>query len=188
MGTEIRTFKNLKEISEMIQYQIVEYKALFEDYSQWLGSLLRSCEENHKNEEWFKKSAALQKNLKSQSKKTPEPKPSGKKGGKNKNAESSCWIQSGNVMLSSVDQGQVELLFEAIEKINTKIGELEKFKVTLQQLERIGLGKSVNYIVYIEENIPKKIVIRQLNGNSEEGGFRFAAELSIPAAFKDFGT
>jgi prefoldin subunit 5 len=185
MGTEIHTFKTLKEMAEMIQDQMSEQKALFEDYSQWLGSLLRTCEEQHKDEEWFKKSAALQKNLKGQSKKAPEPKNSGKKGGKNKGSESSCWVQSGIVMLSSAEQGQVELLFEAIEKINSKIVELDKFKSTLQQLERIGMGKSVNYLVYIEEDIPKKIVIRQTCEKSEEVGFKFAAEFSIPAAFKD---
>ena len=175
-------------MAEMIQDLTADYKGLFEDYSQWLGTLLRSCEESHKNEDWFKKSAALQKNLKVQSKKGPDPKSSGKKGGKNKSAESSCWIQSGDVFLSSVDQGQVELLFEAIEKISSKVAELDKFKVTLQQLERIGLGKGVNYVTYIEDDIPKKIVIRQSSGNSEDGEFRFAAELSIPAAFRSFGT
>jgi prefoldin subunit 5 len=186
MGTEIHTFKTLKEMTEMIQDQISEQKALFEDYSQWLGSLLRTCGEDHNDEEWFKKCAALQKNLEGQSKKTSESKNSSKKGGKNKGSESSCWVQSGIVMLSSVEQGQVELLFEAIEKINSKIVELDKFKATLQQLERIGLGKSVNYLVYIEEDIPKKIVIRQTGGKSEEVSFKFAAELSIPAVFKDF--
>ena len=185
MATEIRTFKTLKEMAEMIQDQVSEQKALFEDYSQWLGSLLRTCEEEHKDEEWFKKCAALQKNLKGQSKKTPEPKNSGKKGGKGKGSESSCWVQSGIVMLSSVEQGQVELLFEAIEKINSKITELDKFKTTLQQLERIGLGKGVNYMVYFEEDIPKKIVIRQISSKSEEVGFKFATELSIPAVMKD---
>jgi hypothetical protein len=186
MGTEIHSFKTLKEMAEMIQDQISEQKALFEDYSQWLGSLLRTCEEDHKTEEWYKKCASLQKNLKGQPKKTSEPKTTDKKGGKNKGSESSCWVQSGIVMLSSVEQGQVELLFEAIEKIHSKIVELDKFKVTLQQLERIGLGKSVSYMVYIEEDIPKKIVIRQTGGKLEEACFKFAAELSIPSTFKDY--
>jgi hypothetical protein len=185
MGTEIRTFKTLKEMTETIQNQVSEQKALFEDYSQWLGSLLRTCEEEHKDEEWFKKCAVLQKNLKSQSRKAPEPKNSGKKGRKGKGSESSCWVQSGPVMLSSIEQGQVELLFEAIEKINFKITELDKFKATLQQLERIGLGKGVNYMVYFEEDIPKKIVIRQISAKSDEISFKFATELSIPAVIKE---
>ena len=165
----------------MIQDQVSDQKALFEDYSQWLGSLLRTCEEGHTNEEWFKKCAALQKNLKGQSKKTPEPKNSRKKARKGKGSESDCWVQSGIVMLSSAEQGQFELLFEAIEKINFKIAELDKFKTTLQQLERLGLGKGVNYVVYIEEDIPRKIVIRQMSVKSEDMAFKFATELSIPA-------
>ena len=183
MGTEIRTFTTLKDITEFLLDQEAQYKGLFEDYSQWLGSLLRSCEDAHKNEDWYQKSAALQKNLKGQPKKAPEQKANGKKnGGKGKNNESSVWIQSGNILLSSTEQGQVEIMFEAIEKINDKILELEKFKVAVQQLERIGLGKTVNYVVYIEDDIPKKIVIRAKNASSEDV-FKFATEFSVPAVF-----
>ena len=188
MGTEIRTFTSLKDITEYLLDQNAQYKGLFEDYSQWLGSLLRSCEEEHKNDEWYQKSAALQKNLKGPAaKKAPEPKAAGKKGvAKGKEAETPGWIQSGNVLLSSTEQGQVEVMFEAIEKINTKIQELDKFKATVQQLERLGLGKSVNYVVYIEDDIPKKIVLRVKSNLADEGIFKFATELSIPAAFTDF--
>jgi len=185
LGTEIRTFTTLKDLTEFLLDQGAQYKGLFEDYSQWLGSLLRSCEDAHKNEDWYQKSAALQKNLKGQPKKAPEQKAAGKKnGGKGKNNESSVWIQSGNILLSSTEQGQVEIMFEAIEKINDKVLELEKFKAAVQQLERIGLGKTVNYVVYIEDDIPKKIVIRAKNA-SDEDVFKFATELSVPAVFND---
>ena len=188
MGTEIRTFTTLKQTNEYLLDQSGQYRALFEDYSQWLGSLLRSAEAEHKDDDWYQKSAALQKNLKGQAKKAPEPKAAGKKGGgKGKNPESSCWVQSGNVMLSSTEQGQVEILFEAIEKISSKILELEKFKGTVLQLERIGLGKNVNYIVYLEDDIPKKIVLRA-KGNQADDGFKFATELSVAAAFSTFGS
>jgi hypothetical protein len=160
-----------------------QYKVLFEDYSQWLGSLLRSCEETRKDEDWYQKSAALQKNLRGP-KKTPAK--SGK-GGKGKKGESSAWIQTGNVLLSSTEQGQAEVLFEAIEKIGDKIQEIEKFKVTVQQLERMGLGTSVSYILYIEDDVPKKIVLRVKSGLPEEEVFKFATELSVPAVYSDFG-
>jgi hypothetical protein len=186
MGTEIRTFTSLKETSEFLLDQASQYKVLFEDYSQWLGSLLRSAEAEHKNDDWYQKSAALQKNLKGPLKKAPENKASGKKGGKGKTVESSCWVQSGNVMLSSTEEGQVEILFDAIEKIKAKILELEKFKATVQQLERIGLGKNVNYIVYLEDDLPKKIVIRA-KATQVDDGFKFATELSVAAAFSTFG-
>lgn len=167
--------------------QTAQYRALFDDYSQWLGSLLRTCEDEHKNEDWYQKSAALQKNLRGTAKKPPEPKTAGKKnGGKGKTAENSCWVQSGSVMLSSTEQGQVEILFEAIEKISGKIQELEKFKGAVQQLERIGLGKNVNYIIYVEEDIPKKIVLRTKSNLPEDEGFKFATQLSVPAVFSDF--
>jgi hypothetical protein len=186
VGTEIRTFTTLKEITEYLTDQLDQYRMLFEDYSQWLGSLLRSCEETHKNDDWYQKSAALQKNLRGPPKKASE-RAAGKKGGKGKKAESSVWFQSGNVLISSTEQGQAEVLFEAIEKIGDKIQDMEKFKATVQQLERIGLGKNVNYILYIEDEIPRKIVLRAKSGLPEDEAFKFATELSVPAVYSDFG-
>ncbi len=181
MGTEIRTFTTIKDLNEFLVDETSQQKALFEDYSQWLGSLLRTYESEHKNDEWYQKSAALQKNLKGAAKKSPEPKAAGKKNGKN--TETSCWIQSGTVMLSSTEQGQVEILFEAIEKINSKIQDLDKFKGAVQQLERLGLGKSVSYVVYIEDEIPKKIVLRAKSTLPSEETFKFCTELSVPGIY-----
>lgn len=185
MVTEIRTFPTLKDTNEYLLDQSAQYRSLFEDYSQWLGSILRTCEDEHKNDEWYQKSAALQKNLKAPIKKAPDAK-SGGKGGKGKSGESSVWVQCGSTMLSSTEQGQVEILFEAIEKISVKIQDLEKFKATIQQLERIGLGKTVNYIIYIEDDIPKKIFVRTKGNPTDTGGFKFSTELTIPANFSEF--
>ncbi len=186
MGTEIRTFTSLKETNEYLLDQASQYRSLFDDYSQWLGSLLRTTEAEHKNDEWYQKSAAMQKNLKGPTKKAPEPKAAGKKSDKKgKDTESSCWVPSGSVMLSSTEQGQVEILFEAIEKISTKIAEMEKFKATVQQLERIGLGKNVSYVVYLEDDIPKKIVLKPKD-TQDKDSFRFVTELSVAAGLGGF--
>jgi hypothetical protein len=183
LGTEIRTFTSLKDITEFLANQTSEYKALFEDYSQWLGSVLRDAENKHKSEEWFQKSAAMQKTLKSQAKKPPEDK--SKKGGKGAKGkvEESPWIQTGDVAISFTEQGQTEILFEAIEKIGAKIQEYEKFKGTVQQLTRLGLGQTVNYIVYLEEDVPKKIVLKQKATAKDDDMFKFITELSVPAYF-----
>jgi hypothetical protein len=185
LGTEIHTFTSLKEISEYITNQTFQYKSLFDDYSQWLGLLLRDFESAHKNEEWYQKSAALQKNLRGQSKKTPEPKDKGKKNGKGAKGktEESCWVQSGDIALSFTEQGQTEIMFDAIEKINLKIQEYEKFKATIQQLTRLGLGTTVNYIVYIEDDVPKKIVLKPKAANKGDEAFKFMTELSVPAYY-----
>lgn len=185
VGTEIRTFVTLKEMNEYLTDQLDQYRMLYEDYSQWLGSLLRSCEDTHKNEEWYQNSVALQKSLPAAKKKASGT--AGKKKGKGKKSESSIWVQSGDVMLSSTEQGQAEVLFEAIEKIGDKIRDMEKFKATVQQLERIGLGKKTDYIVYIEDDIPRKIVVRAKSGLPGEEAFKFATELSVPGVYSDFG-
>lgn len=184
MGTEIHTFTTLKDLGDYLADHLDQYRMLYEDYSQWLGSLLRSCEENHKNEDWYQNSVALQKSLGGA--KTKAAGKAGKKKGKGKKSTSQVWVQSGEVMLSSTEQGQAEVLFEAIEKINDKIQDMEKFKATVQQLERLGLGKNVNYIVYIEDDIPRKIVVRAKSGLPEEEAFKFATELSVSAFYSDF--
>ena len=184
LGTEIHTFTSIKDLTEYLTIQSSQYKSLFEDYSQWLGTVLRDCETKHKSEDWYQKSTILQKNLKAQSKKPAESDKAkkGGKGAKNKD-ETSCWVQSGDIAISFTEQGQTEILFEAIEKINTKVQEFEKFKGTVQQLARLGLGTTVNYIVYIEEDVPKKIVLKPKAVTKGDEAFKFIAELSVPAYY-----
>ncbi len=181
MGTEIRTFNTLKDINEYVVDQTEQHRALYEDYSQWLGTLLRDCEANHKNDDWYQKTAAAAKTSKTPPKKTPEKKPAGKS---KKGEDNGIWVPSGSILLSSTDQGQAEILFEAIEKIGLKIQDLEKLKGSIQQLERIGLGKNVNYILYIEDDVPKKIVVQPKTA-SNDNSFKYATEMSIQAYYND---
>jgi len=183
MGTEIRTFSNLKEMNDYLVDQINQYRALYEDYSQWLGSLLRSCEANCKNEEWYQKSASLQKNMRGAAKKLPEARNGKKGGGNGKTSTPSCWVSSGEVQLCTTEQGQAEILFEAIEDIGGKIQGLEKFKSGTQQLERIGFGKNVNYITLIKDDVPCKIVIRSKSSTQGNETFSFMTDISVPALF-----
>jgi hypothetical protein len=180
VGTEIRTFYSLKEMNDSLTDQLNEYKALSEDYSQWLGSLLRSFQQNGTNGDWGKKSTALQKNARAPMKKNPDNKQLGKmkEEGKSRKGETSCWVQTGEILLCSTEEGEAEILFEAIEEINTKIQALDKFKTTLQQLERLGLGKNVNYITYIKDDVPVKIVLRNKSGTQVAENFKFAADFT----------
>jgi prefoldin subunit 5 len=187
VGTEIQTFNSLKDMADYLETQTSQYKAIYEDYSQWLGTLLRSCEGAHKNEDWFQKSTALQKNIKMPQKKAQESKNGGKKNNsKGKRTSPSCWIESGNVLISSVEQGEIEMLFEAIDKINTKIQEMDKFKASVQQLERIGLGKNTNYVVYLEDDVPKKIFLQTRNRLTEADEFKFEAQFSSSGLYESF--
>ncbi len=185
MGTEIHTFTSLKELTEFLANQTAQYKGIYEDYSQWLGTLMRDFDPAHKNEEWYQKTLVMQKTLRSQSKKPQEPANKGKKGAKNGKGEeeTSCWVQSGDIAISFTEQGQTEILFEAIEKINIKIQENEKFKLTVQQLARLGLGTAVNYIVYLEDDVPKKIVLKPKSNAKGEDAFKFMTEMSVPAVY-----
>jgi hypothetical protein len=183
MGTEIRQFTSIKDVVDFVTNQILQNKSLFEDYSQWLGTLLRDFESDHRNDEWYQKTAAIQKNLNSQSKQPPE-KSSGNKKAKMKGGKGkvdSCWVYSGELQISFADEAQTQILFEAIEKIKAKIQEFEKFKLAIQQLSRLGLGTSVTYLIYIEEDSPKKIVLKPKGNAKGNENFNFAAEFSVPA-------
>jgi hypothetical protein len=185
LGTEIRTFTSIKDFTDFFSSQTAQYRALYDDYSQWLGTLLRDFESVHKNDEWYQKSVAIQKSLRSQSKKPPEKAEKGKKRNSKVKSESSCWVQSGDIKVSFTEEGQTQILFEAIEKINVKIQEFEKLKVALQQLSRLGLGANINYLVYIEDDTPKKIVLKPKGNAKGDEAFKFVTELSVPAFYSD---
>jgi len=169
--TEIRTFYSLKEIRETIEVEIGQYKVLLEDYSQWLGSLLRNPESS-KNQEWVKKTAELQKVLRAGSRK------GGKKEEK-KVGSSTEWVQFKDVMLCSEDLGEAEILFEVIEELKNKIDALEKAKNSLIDLERYGLGKDLLYITYIHDGVPEKIVFKPKKGVEAAEKFEFTTDISV---------
>ncbi len=168
--TEIRTFYSLKELRENIEAETGQCKLLLEDYSQWLGTLLRNPE-SAKNPEWTKKTAELQKVMKT----------GGKRGGKkqdNETATSIEWVQFKEVMLASDELGEAEILFEAIEELKTKISKLEKAKNSIIDLERYGLGKDLLYVTYIHDGVPERIFFKQKRGSAGEK-FEFTADFSI---------
>jgi len=171
--TEIRTFYSLKEIRESIGEEINHYKMLLDDYSQWLGTLLRNPESS-KNQEWMKKAAELQKVLKMGGRK------GGKKGEKRIGA-SSEWVRFKDLMLCSGDFGEAEVLFEAVEELKDKVERLEKAKSSVEDLERYGLGKDVLYVTYIHDGVPEKIVFKVKREAEAEEKFKFLADFSVAA-------
>lgn len=171
--TEIRTFYSLKEIRESVEEELNQYKVLLEDYSQWLGTMLRSPESS-KDKELVKKAAELRKVLKVGGRK------GGKKEGK-KFASSTEWVRFKDLMLCSDDFGEAEMLFEAVEELKDKIDRLEKVKNSLGDLERYGLGKDMLYITYIHDGVPEKIVFKPKKEAETGEKFKFITDFSITA-------
>jgi len=178
VGTEIRTFYSLREIRDFIEEQVEQYKSLSDDYGQWLGSFLRDYEEDFGDQEWFKNLTALQKNVKAEKGKKGGKKGKGKKAGKE--GTRSSWIPFRELTLCATEQGEAEILFEAVEEINKKVERLEKIKSSLEDMERIGLGKEVVYITYIKEGVPEKIVLRHKKGVDLAEKFKFIANFTVP--------
>jgi hypothetical protein len=170
-STEIRTFYSLKEIRESIESAIEQYSFLLEDYSQWLGTLLRNPE-SAKNQEWAKKTAELQKVLKAGSRKTNKK--------EEKNASYSTeWTQFKDLMLSADPLGEAETLFEAIEELKNKVDRLQKVKNSLVDLERYGLGKELLYVTYIHDGVPERIVFKPKKGTEAAEKFTYTDDFSI---------
>jgi hypothetical protein len=169
--TEIRTFYSLKEIRECIEAEINQYKLLFEDYSQWLGSLLRNPESS-KNQEWAKKTAELQRVLKAGGRK-------GTKKEEKKTGISTEWVQFKDIMLCAEDLGEAEILFEASEEVRSKIDKLEKAKNSLIDLERYGLGKDLLFVTYMRDGIPERIVFKPKKDAGITEKFEFTTDFSI---------
>lgn len=168
--TEIRTFYSIREIRELVEAEISQHKALLDDYSQWLGTLLRSPESS-KNPEWAKRVSELQKVLRV----------GGRKGGKKeeKPTYSSEWIAFKDLMLCADEFGEVEIIFEAVEELKSKLEKLEKAKNSLAELERYGFGKNVVYVTYIHEGVPEKIAVKPRKTIEGEEKFKFVADFSV---------
>jgi len=176
LATEIRSFYSLRELRESIEKEIDQYKAVDDEYSQWLGSFLRDMEATHGDEEWFKKLSASQKTVKVKAKRESEKEG---KGEKKKASVSKEWISYKGVMVSSSEQGEAEILFDAIEEINRKIEQLDRVRSTIENLERSALGKDIVYIAFFHDGIPEKIVLRHKRDKEFAEKFKFIADFSM---------
>jgi len=168
--TEIRTFYSLKEIRENVEAELGQYELLLEDYSQWLGSILRNPASS-KDPEWNKKTAELQRVLKSGS----------RKGGKKEENSSTVteWVQFKDILLSADALGEAEILFEAVEELKNKITKLEKAKNSIVDLERYGLGKDLLYVAYLHDGVPERIFFKPKKDADIAGRFEFETEFTV---------
>jgi len=177
LATEIRSYYSLRELRESIEKEIEQYKAVGDEYSQWLGSFLRDMEANHGDEEWFKKLSNAQKSLKGKAK--GESQKEGKGGKKRKAAESAEWVSYKGVMVSASERGEAEILFDAIEEISRKVEQLDKVRGTIDTMEKSALGKDIVYIAYFHDGVPEKIVLRHKSDKEAAEKFKFAGDFSM---------
>jgi hypothetical protein len=175
--TEIRNFHSLRELSDSLEEDISFYTSAAEEYGQRLGSLLRDKEQTHGEEDWFKELSGLQ-NTGKEPKSKGKSKGKGKGKGKKKGAKSG-WIQFKNIMISTEEHGEAQVLFDAIEEIKGRVNQLEKIKEDLEDLKRLGLGENIVYITYLHEGIPEKIVMQKVTGDEFGKKFEFVTTLSL---------
>jgi hypothetical protein len=154
--TEIVTVRSLQELTAQIDEEIASYLSRKEEYSQLLGGFLREAEEKYGEEDWFKQ-LSLDKLGKAGGK---QKKKKGEKKKKGKAAEPEGWIPFKSVLLSSSAQSEAEIMFEVIEAIESKLGELEEVKESIEDLRGVGLGDDVEYVCFLKDGVVKKIVIK----------------------------
>jgi len=177
LATEIRSFYSLRDLRESIEKEIDQYKAVDDEYSQWLGSFLRDMEATHGDEEWFKILSASQKSAKLKAKRESERE---SRSEKTRRAVSSTeWVSYKGVMVSASEQGEAEILFDAIEEINRKIEQLNKVRSTIENLEKSALGKDIIYIAFFHDGVPEKIVLRHKRDKEFSEKFKFIADFSM---------
>ncbi len=176
LETEIRSFYSLQELREVLDEGIRHYGELVEEYTQWLGLFLRGAEASNGDQEWFKKLSGMQKALKSGRKAKKEVKGTEKK----KEAGSPEWIVYKEILLSTNEQAQAEIVFDVIEEISEKMDRIEKSKIAFAELEKSGLGTGLTYIALIRNGVPEKLVLRQKKDKEISERFRFATEISVP--------
>ena len=169
MVTEIRNFYSLKELIESLEEEVSFYKSVGEEYGERLGDLLREKEETDGDKEWFKEMAGFQQTS-ADSKSKGKGKKKGKKAG---------WVQFKDLMLSTEDYGEAQILFNAIEEIKGKVTQLENVMENVEDLKRLGLGEKIIYVTYLHEGVPEKIVLQKVNGNEFGKKFAFAAKLTL---------
>jgi len=162
----------LRALRESIEEEIEQHEAVIDEYSQWLGSFLRDMETSHSDEEWFKELSALQKSLKEKGRKQTKKE-------KTKRTGTTEWIFYKDIMLNASEQGEAEILFDAIEEINKTIERLKKVKNTIENLEKSTLGKDIIYIVYFHNGVPEKMVLRHKREKEFMEKFKFAADFSL---------
>lgn len=165
---EIRDFFSLREIVGDLEERIAQYSLMKEEYSRELGSYLRRTEEKYGDKDWFK-NLSLDK-LKGGGKEEKKGRRKGKR--KKGKAASSSWVSYKGLSLSSTDQGEMEMLFEAIEELGRKVDRLVEAKRAVEELMKVGLGENLKYRIYITEGVPQKIVLRPT-----EGAERFAINM-----------
>jgi len=176
-ATEIRSFYSLRDLRESIEKEIDQYKSVDDEYSQWLGSFLRDMEATHGDEEWFKRLLASQKSVKGRTKRENERESKGEKS--MKAGASAEWVSYKGIMVSASEQGEAEILFDAIEEIKRKIEQLAKVKSTIENLEKSAPGKDIIYIAYFHDGVPEKIVLRHKRDKEFAEKFKFIADFSM---------
>lgn len=170
--TEIRSFYSIKEIDETLDDEIRQYRSVADEYSQWLGSLLRDSDSLKENGERLKELKALKRGKKKEKSRKSKVKSRKKQG-------STDWVQFKDIVLSASELSEAEILFEAVEEITGKIDRLEKVKNSVVQLENSRLGKDVIYIVYICDGVPERIVLRHKKDQEFAKKFQYIADFSI---------
>lgn len=177
LSTEVRTFFSLRELREAIAEEIKQYNATTEEYSQWLGLFLRGAEAANGDKEWYKNLSAMQKTIKA--KKKPQKTERKQEKSKKQEASAADWTSYRDVMLSTSEKGQAEIVFEAIEEINDKIDKLERAENTFAELEKSGLGKDITFVAFIRDGVPEKLVLRHKKGEERAERFKFITEFSV---------
>ena len=165
---DIRKFKTLEDIPIIIEKELNDLKNKLEKYSKIIGDKLRENQDPTHDSDL----AELKEKLDGPT----DPK---KKKIVKKNKEVNWHDLDGISIFNGMGlKGEIELYFKALEETKSKIENLEKTKVAINNLVSKGLRRDLGYIALIRQNLPSEIVFVKSNVLNEKK-FSFKSIFSV---------
>ena len=168
MTEDIRKFKTFEDMQIIIEKELNDLKKKSEKYSKTIGDKLRENQDPAYDSDLAELKEQLEGPTDQKKKKIVKKDKKGK------------WhdLEGISVFDGMGLKGEIELYFKALEDTKSKIENLEKTKVSINNLVAKGLKRDLGCLALIRQNLPSEMVFVKL-GASTEKKFSFRSIFSV---------
>ena len=176
MTEDIRKFKTFEDMQIIIEKELNDLKNKSEKYSKIIGDKLRENQDPTHDSDLAELKERLDGPTDQKKKKTVKKDKKGK------------WhdLEGVSVFDGIGLKGEIELYFKALEDTKSKIENLEKTKVSINNLVAKGLKRDLGCLALIRQNLPSEMVFVKL-GVLNEKKFSFRSIFSVYTESIDTG-